>query len=65
MQKVYVLFFVLFSFGLSQAQVGINNPNPDDNSVLDLKATDKGLLIPRLSTTQREAMSLVLGFPKE
>ena len=62
MQKVYVLFFVLFYFGLSQAQVGINNSNPDDNSVLDLKATDKGLLIPRLSTTQREAMSNGNGF---
>ena len=62
MQKVYILFFVLFSFGLSQAQVGINNSNPDDNSVLDLKATDKGLLIPRLSTTQREAMSNGTGF---
>ncbi len=62
MRKVYVLFFVLFSFGLSQAQVGINNPSPDDNSILDLKATDKGLLIPRLSYTQREAMSLGTGF---
>ena len=62
MRKVYVLFFVLFSFGLSQAQVGINNPSPDDNSILDLKATDKGLLIPRLSTTQREAMSTGTGF---
>ena len=62
MRKVYVLFFVLFSFGLSQAQVGINNPSPDDNSILDLKATDKGLLIPRLSTTHREAMSNGTGF---
>ncbi|GAA5042257.1 hypothetical protein GCM10011506_44440 [Marivirga lumbricoides] len=35
------------------AQVGINNVSPDESAVLDLKATDKGLLIPRMTTDQR------------
>lgn len=42
---------------IGEAQVGINNPNPDPSSVLDLTAVDKGLLIPRLTTSQREAIS--------
>ena len=51
-------FFVIISFSVS-AQVGINTPDPDTNSILDLKSNNKGLLIPRLSTTDREAMSSV------
>lgn len=38
-------------------QVGFNNPNPDPSSILDLTAVDKGLLIPRLSKPQREALA--------
>jgi microcystin-dependent protein len=40
------------------AQVGFNNPAPDPTSILDLTANDKGLLIPRLTTAQREAIVL-------
>jgi microcystin-dependent protein len=42
---------------LCLGQVGINNPNPDPSAALDLTAVDKGLLIPRLTTAQREAIS--------
>ena len=56
------IFFLLISMHFASAQIGINNSNPDDNSVLDIQATNKGLLIPRLSTTQREAMSTGTGF---
>jgi hypothetical protein len=34
---------------LIQAQVGINTTTPDASSMLDINATDKGLLIPRVS----------------
>ena len=65
MNKMKTLFPLLtllfFSFSL-MAQVGINTPTPDSNSVLDLKSKTKGLLIPRMTTTQREAMSLGSGF---
>ncbi len=52
-----VIFCVLFSSFTAQAQVGFNNPAPDASSLLDLKATDKGLLIPRMTTTQRTAIT--------
>ena len=56
------VFFLLIFLQESYAQIGINNSNPDDNAALDIQATNKGLLIPRLSTTQREAMSTGTGF---
>ncbi|MEQ9414039.1 MAG: hypothetical protein RIF39_09420 [Cyclobacteriaceae bacterium] len=39
-----------------KAQVGFNNPSPDPSSILDLTATDKGLLIPRMTTAERQAI---------
>ncbi len=47
MKNIYILLFVLI-FGLSQAQIGINNPTPNAKSELDITSTDKGILIPRL-----------------
>ena len=36
--------------------VGIGTSNPDPSALLDLNATDKGVLVPRLSTAQRIAI---------
>ncbi len=49
---------VILSLGLS-AQVGINTDNTDPNAsaMLDVKSTDKGMLIPRMDSTQREAIA--------
>lgn len=38
------------------AQVGLDNAQPNDNAILDMKANDKGLLIPKFSTAQRFAL---------
>ncbi|MCP4001420.1 MAG: hypothetical protein GY727_10975, partial [Gammaproteobacteria bacterium] len=42
------------------AQVGINTDgsSPDTSALLDVKSTTKGMLIPRMTTTQRTAISL-------
>lgn len=55
-----IVFFaaMLLCSGIAFAQVGFNNNNPSPNSILDLKAIDKGLLIPRLSKAQREAIAV-------
>ncbi len=49
------LITFLFSFivSFSYAQIGVDNPLPNPFSILDLKAVDKGLLIPRITTAQR------------
>jgi microcystin-dependent protein len=43
----------------TNAQVGINTDgsNPDASAILDIKSTDKGVLVPRMTTTQRTNIS--------
>lgn len=49
------VFFITLSFctTLVNAQVGINNPNPDSSSALDITSLKKGVLLPRLSSFER------------
>lgn len=49
-----LLFFLAFYV---DAQVGIGVATPEESSILDLTSTDKGVLAPRLTTTQRRAIS--------
>ncbi len=56
MKKITLLTFVLFSI-LSYAQVGINTNTPDASSALEIESTTGGILIPRLTETQRDAIS--------
>lgn len=51
-----LLFFLFPLFTISQ--VGINNNSPDEKSILDIVATDRGVLIPRLTTAEINAISL-------
>jgi hypothetical protein len=53
---LFSLFFVISLNGYCQA-VGINNSMPDASSVLDIVSTQKGVLIPRMSSTQRLAIT--------
>jgi hypothetical protein len=53
-----LLFFTIIFFSLStQAQVGIGNTNPDASSMLDIMSTEKGMLVPRMTTSQRIAIT--------
>lgn len=56
---LWILVFLLT--GVIYAQVGIGTNTPDASSVLDLSATNKGLLLPRLTTTQRNASDGILS----
>ncbi|TLP80293.1 ice-binding family protein [Maribacter sp. ACAM166] len=49
------LFFliILISVGVS-AQTGIGTNNPDESSILEIRSTSKGFLMPRLSTIERD-----------
>ncbi|MDB2632543.1 MopE-related protein [Flavobacteriaceae bacterium] len=55
MKKITLLTLALFSV-LSYAQVGINTNTPDSSSALDIESTTGGILIPRLTETQRDAI---------
>ena len=56
MKKITLLTLALFSV-LSYAQVGINTNTPDSSSALDIESSTGGILIPRLTETQRDAIS--------
>lgn len=53
MKKIYFILFILFGFSITQAQnnVGIGTNTPNASAKLDITATDKGLLIPRVNLT--------------
>lgn len=44
----------------ANGQVGIGITNPDPNSILHIQSTDKGLLIPRLSSGKMDTLSGIL-----
>ncbi len=54
--KGIALLAFLFIASISQAQVGIGNTNPAATSMLDITSTEKGLLVPRMTTAQRTAI---------
>jgi hypothetical protein len=58
---MYKVFIILTSFILSiqsYSQTGIGTTTPNASAKLEIASTDKGLLIPRMTKTQREAISL-------
>ena len=54
-----ILIFILSSFLQLSAQVSINTNGqpPTSGSMLDITSTSKGVLIPRLSATQKAAIT--------
>jgi Phage Tail Collar Domain len=58
MKKLVISLLLISSLGSLHAQVGFNNVNPDPSSLLDLNASDKGLLVPRMTSAFRSAINL-------
>lgn len=58
MKKIALLFLVIAINTTTQAQnVGIGTTTPNASAALEIKATDKGMLIPRLTAVQRQAIA--------
>ncbi len=53
-QLTLLLFAITFA---GFAQVGIGTTSPDASAALDITATDKGFLMPRMTTTQKTAIT--------
>ena len=54
--KFLSVFFLILS-GIINAQVGIGNIDPHSSSILDIKSTTQGILVPRMTTIQRNAVT--------
>ncbi len=56
--KRLITLAVLLSTGfIGFGQVGINTKSPDQSSVLDLNSTEHGLLVPRMSSLNRQSIA--------
>jgi len=53
---IVLVFFSFFTLK-TNAQVGINTTAPDASSALDIQSTEAGLLIPRMTTAERDAIT--------
>ena len=51
-----IIALFVFTTKTNAQAVGINTTTPDASAVLDITATDKGLLVPRLTQVQRTAI---------
>lgn len=51
-----VLAGIATTFIYAQDNVGIGTTTPDPSSVLEMKSTEKGVLVPRMTTAQRNAI---------
>jgi hypothetical protein len=55
-----IIFFLLFNLSspfLFAQGLGINTTTPDSSAILDIVSTQKGILIPRMTGTQRDAIA--------
>jgi hypothetical protein len=57
MKNIFTLLAAVLLTATTYAQVGINNENPDASAALDITSTTGGVLIPRMTETQRDAIS--------
>ena len=56
MKKLFTFLLLSIVFTMF-SQVGINTASPDASSMLDITATDKGILIPRMTQSERTAIA--------
>jgi hypothetical protein len=57
MKQTILILTLLCAATSTQAQVGIGTASPATSSILDVTSTTKGLLAPRMTTTQRDAIT--------
>ena len=61
MKKIFLLLKTVFIFSIAYAQQGVaintDGSSSDNSAMLDVKSTSKGLLIPRLTASQKNAIA--------
>ena len=57
MKQFLTLLAAVLLTATTYAQIGINNENPDASAALDITSTTGGLLVPRMTETQRDAIN--------
>ncbi|WAC01744.1 hypothetical protein N7U66_17880 [Lacinutrix neustonica] len=50
--QIFIATFAIFTISTTHAQIGINTSSPDPSSILDIASSDKGVLLPRMTTSE-------------
>jgi hypothetical protein len=50
----YLILFIVLQSSIAIGQIGIGTKTPDDSSILDIDSKSKGLLLPRMRTSERD-----------
>ena len=61
MKNICTLLAAVLLTATTYAQIGINNENPDASAALDITSTTGGLLVPRMTAAQRDAITATQG----
>ncbi len=54
---VIAILFIIQIRAIAQVSINTDDSNPDSSAMLDVKSTDKGVLVPRMTTAQRNAIN--------
>lgn len=57
-KNISIVMLIAVTLTAVSAQVGVGTTNPDPSSILHIESTDAGVLIPKLTTAQRDAITL-------
>jgi hypothetical protein len=57
MKQLFTLLAAVLLTATTYAQIGINNENPDASAALDITSTTGGLLVPRMTAAERDAIT--------
>tara|TARA_B110000208_G_scaffold52225_1_gene68577 strand:+ start:99 stop:902 length:804 start_codon:yes stop_codon:yes gene_type:complete len=57
MKNIFTILALVLVTSSIFAQIGINNENPDASAALDITSTTGGLLVPRMTAAQRDAIT--------
>ena len=60
-KKIFLATLFLFPLFCSYAQVGIGTENPNPSAILDIESNGKGVLIPRMTESERNLISPAVG----
>jgi len=57
MKNIFTFLAAVLLTTTTYAQIGINNENPDASAALDITSTTGGLLVPRMTAAERDAIT--------
>ena len=55
--QIFIFVFVITSLNVHSQSLGLNNATPDASSIIDMVATNRGVLVPRMLAANKTAIA--------